>query len=97
MGWGGISSMNIPKVILNFESRTQSFLINFYGVNEYGFGINRSMLRYNSADRHTFFSGGVERVYSLGAIPCGGITANETSYIEGNLGVQVILINSKSC
>ncbi len=47
--------------ILTFGSRVQDFLIKLCG-NNYGFGINSGMLRYNSGGSHTFFSGGVQRV-----------------------------------
>jgi hypothetical protein len=35
MGWGGISSVNIPVGTLNFGSRIQDFIINLWSVNEY--------------------------------------------------------------
>ena len=44
------------------EKRVQNYLIKLWG-NEYGFGINSSMLRYNSDGNHTCFSAGVQRVY----------------------------------
>jgi len=79
--------VNIDQDDLRFGNRISNFLINLWSVNEYGFGINGGMLRYNSNDRHTFFSGGAERVNfsSLGVITCGGITANGGGYIGGNI------------
>ena len=36
---------NISSGTLNFDSRIENFLINLWGTNEYGFGINSGMLR----------------------------------------------------
>ncbi len=79
--------VNTDLDALRFGSRISNFLRNLWSTNEYGFGVNSGMLRYNSMDRHTFFSGGVERINlnSLGVISCGGISANTTGYIGGNL------------
>jgi hypothetical protein len=43
------------------------------------------MLRYNSMDRHNFFSGTAERVNfsSTGVITCGGTTINGACYVGG--------------
>jgi hypothetical protein len=43
------------------------------------------MLRYNTMGRHTFFSGGAERVNfsSTGVITCGGATINGACYVGG--------------
>ena len=59
MGWGGISSVNIPAGTLNFGSRISDFLINLWSTNEYGFGINASTLRYNVpvGASHRFYGG----------------------------------------
>ena len=50
---------------LSFGSRIENFLINLWGTNSYGFGINSSMLRYNSEGNHTFFCSGTERLRIL--------------------------------
>ncbi len=74
---------------LNFGNRIQDFIINLWSTNEYGFGINGSMLRYNSMGRHTFFSGEAawERVNfsSTVVITCRGATINGSATISTNL------------
>jgi hypothetical protein len=59
MGWGGISSVNIPVGTLNFGSRIADFIINLWSTNEYGFGINGGTLRYNVpvGASHRFYGG----------------------------------------
>jgi len=52
---------NIQTNSLSFGSRIENFLINLWGTNSYGFGMNDSTLRYNSAANHTFFSNGTQR------------------------------------
>ncbi len=60
------------------EKRVQNYLIELWG-NEYVFGINSSMLRYNSDGNHTCFSAGVQRVYSNSS---GILLAEELLLIE---------------
>jgi len=73
---GGININN--NGVLNFDSQINNFRINLWG-GLYGFGINGSMLRYNSDSRHTFCSGGNQRVDfdASGNITCtGSISSN---------------------
>ena len=89
MGWGGISSVNIPTGTLSFGNRVENYLMYLYGMivvlELMVICIDIMVL----IDTH-FFSGGVERVNfdSLAAITCGGITANGTSYIGGKLTIS---------
>ena len=54
---GGTITSNLTiNGILYFGSRVQDFLLYLYGT-DYGFGINASTLRYNSATLHKFYSG----------------------------------------
>jgi hypothetical protein len=74
---------------LAFTNRISNFIINLWGINEYGFGINGGMLRYNSQGSHTFFSGGVQRVNfdSGGSITNTG-SINASGLIKSSSGVS---------
>ena len=80
---------NIDLNVLKFGERTQNYLIYLYG-NDYGFGINGGTLRYNSANYHTFYSGGTENVkfnqYGFGY--------HNTTPLDDNAGTNFLCIGS---
>jgi len=91
MGWGGISSVNIPVGTLNFGSRTSDFLIYLWG-SDYGFGINGGVLRYNvpTGASHVFYTGTTVRlnIDSGGSLIASGklIVGNNNAYPDLQLG-----------
>jgi hypothetical protein len=54
--------------------------------NFYGFGINNSTLRYQSAANHTFYCGGTQtlKIDTAGKVTCGGVDANGVINAFGN-------------
>ena len=59
----GITTLSSGTITgtLSFGSQIANYIINLRGTNNYGFGINSGMLRYNSDGNHTFFCAGTQR------------------------------------
>jgi len=58
----GNLNLTTANKTLNFGSRVADYLIQLYGTNAYGFGINGGVLRYNSSENHVFYCNGTERM-----------------------------------